>query len=126
MISKDIVSYEVVQLEPILTLQKVGEPRSKKCGSVYIDHNFKSWLRQIIGEEYYHRLDPLCSTRKTKAQTTEGPWMRDLMKQFDRWKKKFAGDEDSDMEMTVDLPQVLNDMEDIEGYVSDGQLIIRL
>jgi hypothetical protein len=137
LVCKDVVSYRVTQLEPALELEPVGFATSlsrcqlsnfvqkltnvtgAKCGSTYIDANFKRWLRNLISDRNYRQLDPK-SSRKINAHTTEGQKIRAIMKEFDGYKRKFAS---GSRDMKIDLPEPLENL-DIKGKVDKGLLTI--
>ncbi|KAF2188028.1 actin-like ATPase domain-containing protein [Zopfia rhizophila CBS 207.26] len=116
----DVVSYRVIKLQPSLKLQKIGDPTGKKCGSIFIDMEFKKWLRSLIGDKNYQKLDPNTEANKISSHATEGEAMRILMKRFDALKKQFhSGSEDRH----VDLPKPLHNLT-IPGKVNSGEITI--
>lgn len=78
-----------------------------KCGSVYIDGAFKAWLKKIIGNQNYQQLDPRNASQKISSHATEGKEMRILMKEFEKYKRKFNKDH---REIKMDLPEPLDDI----------------
>jgi len=91
-----------------------------KCGSIYIDREFKGWLRDdVLGKDYYGYLDP-SGTERTMAVGTEGEKMRQVMKAFVECKRAFTGKEDH---MTIELPDPLHNLT-IDGHVDQGELIL--
>jgi hypothetical protein len=92
-----------------------------KCGSVYIDMAFKQWLRQLLGDENYQKLDPTDVSQMVSSHTVQGIQMRDIMKKFDVYKRKFHKGYDD--EIKLELPEELEDL-NIEGKVLDGELKI--
>ena len=90
-----------------------------KCGCVYIDMAFKQWLRQLLGDENYQKLDPTDVSQMVSSHTIQGRQMREIMKRFDVFKRKFRND--CDDEITFELPEELEDL-NIEGKVLDGEL----
>ncbi|PVH78397.1 hypothetical protein DL98DRAFT_590324 [Cadophora sp. DSE1049] len=116
----DIVSYRVTQLEPTLELQQATIPTSERCGSAYINLNFKRWLRRVIGEENYRALDPNSSSQQISAHAMEGKEMRQVMKRFEGLKKAFPRD---NRPLKLDLPGPLSEL-NIPRRVSQGELTI--
>jgi len=92
-----------------------------KCGSVYIDMAFKRWLRRLLGDENYQQLDPTDVSQMVSSHTIQGRYMREIMKKFDGYKKKFRNGYDDNIRL--DLPEPLEDL-DIEGRVSYGEIKI--
>ncbi|KAL6709496.1 hypothetical protein ACN47E_001431 [Coniothyrium glycines] len=88
----DVVSYQVKQLSPVLQLDQVGEPTGNKSGSIFINMEFKKWLRNQLGDDYYRELDPRLDIEKYASHASETPAMRSLMKDFDHAKKNFGTD----------------------------------
>lgn len=117
----DVVSYKVTQLVPTLELEKMTMATSEKCGSAYIDANFKRWLQRVIGDRYYRVLDPRNIGQQVGVHTSESKQMRQLMKEFDPHKKAFSNNV-GDV-MMLDLPAPLEKL-NIVGKVSEGELII--
>lgn len=91
-----------------------------KCGSIYIDNNFKKWLRKILGEVNYRELDPRNAGQKIGAHSTEGRRMREVMKEFDKFKRDFPK---KNREMKMDLPEPLDKIT-IGTKVIEGELTI--
>jgi hypothetical protein len=91
-----------------------------KCGAVYIDGAFKSWLKEQIGDENYKELDPRNASQKISSHATEGKQMRALMKTFDGYKRKFSEDH---RDIKMDLPEPLDDLT-VGKQVLGGELTI--
>lgn len=136
-ILQDCVSYKVTQLEPTLELEEitiatsirfqlsVGEAvliphAGAKCGSSYIDQNFKRWLNRIIGDRHYRVLDPRSAGQQIGAHTMEGRHMRQVVKRFDEKKRLFSNKAN---EIHLDLPNPLNTL-NITGRITQGDLRI--
>jgi hypothetical protein len=135
---KDVVSYKVTQLEPSLELEPVTLPTGlihcllckhqprltkrtgAKCGSIYIDGNFKRWLHELLGDRDYRELDPRNASQKISAHDTESKQMRAIMKAFDAFKKKFVK---TARDMKMDFPEPLDNL-NIDGKVVEGELTI--
>ena len=92
-----------------------------KCGSVYIDTAFKTWLRKVIGVDEYEKLDPANGRHRLGAHTTESGPMRSLIKDFEAKKKAFTGSSD---DVKLSLPEPLQHLT-IKNRVDDGELTIR-
>lgn len=90
-----------------------------KCGSTYIDLEFKNWLRRQIGGENYILLDPAYDG-KISSHAAEGQSMRDLMKVFNREKARF---ESNSEDIIIELPWPLEDL-NREPTVVAGELTI--
>jgi hypothetical protein len=91
------------------------------CGSIFINLEFKKWLRNILTDEYYQKLDPNLDIEKLATHASETPPMRLLMKEFDLKKRNF-GLHDPDCRM--ELPTPLEN-HSIPGRVDQGLLTIR-
>jgi hypothetical protein len=92
-----------------------------KCGSIYIDGNFKRWLHRLLGEEHYRRLDPRNAGQKISAHDTEGQYMREIMKAFDPHKRSFPKD---GKDMKIDLTEPILANLSIDGKVVEGEFTI--
>lgn len=110
----------MTQLEPSLELERVTRPTGEKCGSIFIDENFKQWLRKTLGSKHYSKLDPRKASQKISAHSTEGEQMRAIMRAFDAYKRKFAK---SARPMKMDLPEPLDNL-DMGEKVVGGELTI--
>ena len=73
----------------------------RKCGSSYIDANFKIWFRNAIKDDKYKVFDPTISTGRL-TNTMEGGLLRDLVKRFDGYKRSFSN---SSPDVKFALPQ---------------------
>ncbi|KAF2201018.1 actin-like ATPase domain-containing protein [Delitschia confertaspora ATCC 74209] len=118
----DVVSYKVKKLSPSLELEQIGFPTARKCGSVFINEEFKKWLRALIGPTNYEKIDPNTVMGKITSHVTEGRAMRELMEQFNSRKKRFRGGEDGDI--TLELPAPLDDLT-IHDKVDEGYITIK-
>lgn len=116
----DVVSYKVWQVEPSLELERVGIPTGDKCGAIYIDIAFKKWLRELLGEKHYSKLDGNLNLDRISLYATEGKAMRKLMKSFDDLKKRFCK---GHRDMPLDLPPPLENLTLSPG-VNEGEIII--
>lgn len=133
-----MISYRVTKLEPSLKLEQVALPTglrhhplsrlqarlnkdtAAKCGSVYIDRNFKRWLKRLLGDRNYQKLDPTNASQKISGHHTETDKMRTIMKTFDAYKRKFAK---HSRDTKMDLPEPLDTLS-IIGKVVKGELTI--
>ncbi|KAH7070302.1 hypothetical protein FB567DRAFT_613128 [Paraphoma chrysanthemicola] len=116
----DVVSYKVISTHPTLQLKQIGRPTGKKCGSVFINENFKRWLRTQIGENNWRQLDPDLRMDKATSHESETPAMRELMDTFDDHKERFAAGESRDVRF--DLPPPLDNL--TAGNVRSGEVTI--
>ncbi|KAK5082464.1 hypothetical protein LTR05_007611 [Lithohypha guttulata] len=116
----DVVSYQVKKVTPHLQLEKVTEPSSGKYGSAFIDIAFKRWLRHVLGDDCYAKLDPLNARTRISTHSVESGPMRKLLEQFIVKKQLFSN---STQNIKIDLPEPLN-MMDKEGRVRQGELTI--
>ncbi|KAH7417779.1 hypothetical protein BKA64DRAFT_761386 [Cadophora sp. MPI-SDFR-AT-0126] len=117
----DVVTFRVLETEPSLELEQIGEPHSRKCGSVFIDGEFKTWLRdELLGPDDYEKLEPN-SKKRIKPHSTTGRKMRDVMKSFVEHKCSFTGGEDADHRFTIELPAEFKGLS-IDDYVDEGLL----
>jgi len=119
----DVVTFQVVETEPTLELQQIGEPHSRKCGSVFIDGEFKMWLRDsVLGPDDYEKLEPN-TKKRIKPHSTTGRKMRDIMKVFIEHKRAFTGNEEPDHLFTIELPTEFGDL-NMDGCVEEGLLTL--
>ncbi|KAF2473069.1 actin-like ATPase domain-containing protein [Lindgomyces ingoldianus] len=116
----DVVSYEVKQLEP-LQLAQIGYPTGRKCGSIFINLEFKKWLRELIGDKHYQKLDPHMEMSKITSHAVEGRALRELMKNFNAQKEVFT--KNYGRSISMDLPAPLENL-DIPGKVNHGEITI--
>jgi hypothetical protein len=91
-----------------------------KCGSVFIDLAFKDWLRDLLGEDNYLKLDPTQARGKITSFDREGEQMRKLMGMFNILKRNFKKGY-GDKHMT--LPEPLNNL-NMHNKVDLGQITI--
>src|ERR1700761_7954418 len=94
--------------------------KGDKCGSIYIDIEFRKWLRDHIGEANYRQLDSNLNVERTSSHATEGKAMRLLMKKFELLKKNFS---DDGRDAFLDLPHPLDNL-NMQGKVDGGQITI--
>jgi hypothetical protein len=110
----------VKKVLPSLELQTLTIPTGRKCGSIFIDRAFKSWLRKLLGEAKYRELDPDAFGEMDGSYKTEGQAVRTLMQGFIRRKERFSGN-DGDIRLTLPHPhRNLN----LDGRVIDGEIRI--
>ncbi|KAI4922167.1 hypothetical protein J4E90_000595 [Alternaria incomplexa] len=119
-IPTDVVSYRVTQRSPTLELEQIGKPTGSRCGSIFINLEFKKWLRMLLGEEEYLKLDPNLDIDKNANHASETPAMRELMQAFDDVKKQFAF---STPDVRFSLRGELENL-DIFGKVNKGLITI--
>jgi hypothetical protein len=93
-----------------------------KCGSSYVDQNFKRWLKALLGDNCYRKLDPSNQIEDRSGSVVEGGGMRALMKHFGQHKRRFRHDQ---RDICIDLPEPLENLS-IEGRVVDGQITLTL
>ncbi|KAJ8111356.1 hypothetical protein OPT61_g6033 [Boeremia exigua] len=118
----DVVSYRVKALHPVLKLDQIGVPTGQKCGSIFINQEFKRWMRGWLGDEHFRKLDPNLDVDRNATHAAETPAMRDLMKMFDAKKKNFTYTSEShDIRLT--LPPPLQNLT-IPHKVHQGLVII--
>ncbi|KAI9773911.1 MAG: hypothetical protein M1840_006137 [Geoglossum simile] len=114
----DVVSYKVKELQPF-EIEAVSLPTGDKCGSIFIDLAFKRWLRDLLGEKDYQKLDQGDLAHKISSHEIEGEEMRVLMHRFTLLKRRFwKGQRD----MKMDLPSPLDDL-NVDGVVG-GEITI--
>ena len=92
-----------------------------KCGSIFINMEFKKWLRKLLSREQYEKLDPNLDIEKFATHASETPSMRALMKEFDQKKRQFGLDGQG---CQLELPEPLENIS-IPGRVNQGLLTIR-
>lgn len=89
---------------------------------MFIDGEFKKWLREsIIGKEAYELLEPNTNGR-IKAHSTTSEGMRAIIQQFTQEKKRFIGKESDSETFNIDLPAQLRDVEN--EAVDEGELMM--
>jgi hypothetical protein len=96
-----------------------------------VDGNFKNWLRTAIGLAHWLELDPNAGNGKTKSHTVEGKAMREVMREFEKQKKRF-GSADSEEEfkanngsVAIRLPEEISlASATIGSMIRGGQLFI--
>lgn len=115
------MAYQVVQVLPHLQITQVSQPTSGKCGASYIDRRFKTWLREIVGEENWRVLDASNSDNRMGTHYIENGQMRELIKKFNFYKHSFS--RAVRQPMKLDLPKSLSHLT-IDGYIEDGELVI--
>ena len=91
-----------------------------KCGSSFINGNFKQWLHSVLGEDLYRVLDDRGDGERISAHSSEGGKMRHIMRQFESHKRAFHG---ASPDMSVDLPDPLHRLI-IDGKIEEGDLTI--
>lgn len=116
----DVVSYRVQELYPILQLNQIGAPTGQKCGSIFINQEFKRWVRLLLGDEEYRKLDPNLDIERNATHASETPAMRILMKKFDALKKNFST---NSREVRLTLPPPLQNLV-IPNRVNQGLITI--
>ncbi|KAJ4412725.1 hypothetical protein N0V91_000487 [Didymella pomorum] len=116
----DVVSYRIKAVHPVLELDQVGPPTGWKCGSIFINQEFKAWLRRFLGDEEYRKLDPNLDIERNATHASESPAMRALMKNFDAFKKGF---EPNSRDLKVTLPEPLQNLT-IPGRVNKGLFVL--
>ncbi|KAI4693068.1 uncharacterized protein J4E88_001439 [Alternaria novae-zelandiae] len=101
-------------------LQSLITIPGSRCGSIFINLEFKKWLRMLLGEEEYLKLDPNLDIDKNANHASETPAMRELMQAFDDVKKQFAF---STPDVRFSLRGELENL-DIFGKVNKGLITI--
>jgi hypothetical protein len=131
-----VVGYKVKQLYP-LELEMVTIPTGTsgtidvhcrllltfpgaKCGSSFINRNFKAWLARVLEQRNYSVLDPRTEGQRISGHSMEGPKMRQLMESFELHKKAFHS---LSRDTKLDLPEPLHRLNK-SGYVEEGELTI--
>ena len=89
-------------------------------GSTYINLEFKRWLRRLLGDDHYRKLDPNPKFRNLGSHTVESEAMRKLMDTFNTHKEHFGPDSD---DILMDLPFPLRDLH-MPPTVNHGQIKI--
>lgn len=117
----DVVSYQVQAVHPVLHLDQVGEPSGDKCGSIFINQEFKKWIREWIGDDEYRKLDPNLDIARDATHASETAPMRELMKRFDVLKKQFGVGDSRKLPLT--LPEPIQNL-NIPGKVDHGLIRI--
>jgi len=82
---------------------------------------FKRWLRMILTDFNYRKLDPNVEIDESATYASETPAMRSLMEDFDLEKKHFTvGSSDCRIELPPPLQNLV-----IPGRVNQGLLTIK-
>jgi hypothetical protein len=81
---------------------------------------FKEWLKALLGEETYRRLDPKQLAHKLSSHNSEGRPMRQLMKTFNEKKRMFHR---TQRDIRMDLPDPLHNLE-MGDRVVGGEITI--
>ena len=105
---QDIITYRVESVDPIFKVREAAVGTGKfsnpscnvsvtdhlkgaKCGAVYVDRYFKSWLRKKLGDQTFSKI--------RKADLIDGS---KLMWDFETAKIGFSGDNQN---FSIDLPR---------------------
>lgn len=91
-----------------------------KCGSAFIDTEFKRWLRDELGVANYAKLDPMNAHRRLTAHTLESGPIRRLVQDFIIRKQAFT---QTSQDIRIDLPEPLSAL-NMENRVREGELTI--
>jgi hypothetical protein len=128
----------VKQLQPTLELEQVTLPTGQYpaihrliCGginyligfiggAVLIDLAFMKWLRKLLGEDLYQKLDQAQPVSRISSHDAEGERMRVLLRRFDVHKRKFAN---GHRDIKIDLPDPFQDLY-MDNRVVGGQITI--
>jgi hypothetical protein len=81
---------------------------------------FKHWLRRLLRDDNYRRLDPNPRFRNLGSHTVETEAMRRLMEEFNSHKEHFGPDSD---DILIQLPPPLDSLH-MPPSVTHGQLKI--
>ncbi|KAF7190557.1 hypothetical protein HII31_07716 [Pseudocercospora fuligena] len=117
----DAVAYQVIEVDPLLRLERATAPTGCKRGSAYIDTAFKLWLRKVLGPDLYAEIDPVNARRtRISPHTAETGIMRSLIKQFSARKEVFSNHDRASIK--IDLPAPLDSL--THNNVVQGELTI--
>lgn len=86
--------------------------QGRRCGSIFVNIAFKTWLKQHIGEKHYWKLDPYDEDDKLSSHSIECEAMAELMETFEVRKQLFSVGARRDV--PIQLPGRLKDL-DIPG-----------
>ena len=96
-----------------------------KSGFIFIDLVFKKWLKNLLGEKNYQKLDSAELVHKIVSHSTEGSWMRELMSNFNQWKRRFNKDHgDIKMNLSDSLHNLNLDMRVVGGEIRITKSVI--
>jgi hypothetical protein len=86
-----------------------------------VDKAFQNWLRELIGDQEYKKLDPYIQAGKAGSHALVGEHMRELLKVFELRKRSFALSpvKDVPLDLTGDLANL-----NIRGKVDGGEIRI--
>jgi hypothetical protein len=98
------------------------EQPGAKCGSTFIDGNFKMWLNGALTNQHYAKLDDRNASQKISSHATETGEMREVMKEFDAFKRTFT-ERKHRPTMVFDLPKPLENLT-VGNKVSGGSVTI--
>lgn len=102
----DLISYQIVALEPNLEVKECAVGTGGMCGSTYINTNFEDFVRSRIGDAF--------DNMKPKGRLV-------MMKHFDEFlKRTFSDDEDEDI-FSCPIPGVPDNP---EAGVEDGFFVL--
>ncbi|KAF3906929.1 hypothetical protein AA313_de0205175 [Arthrobotrys entomopaga] len=110
----DLISYQVENLQPSLSLKEAAVGTGGKCGSSYIDEGFLRLVRQRVGPEEFddetkwaqkditsgsHLMNSFDSIKKGFGRSTTEKWYMKLPAPVDD--NEEAGIEDNELELTM-------------------------
>jgi len=87
---------------------------------------FKKWLRELIGSENYGLIDSNTVMGRITSHVVEGKPMRELMKEFNKLKERFTGEEDEDYlwRLPAPLDKLTSNQKPDGGKVVQGKLTL--
>jgi len=88
---------------------------------MFVNLEFKKWLRKVLTDVHYMKLDPNLDIGSFASHASETPAMRLLMKDFDLKKKHFTV---GSFDCQIELPPPLEN-HSVPGYVDLGLLTIK-
>lgn len=103
----DLISYEIIALEPKLEVRECVIGSGGMCGSTYINRRFEAWVKNRIGLNQYNGQRP-----RSRAH---------MMKHFEEYLKRIFADDPSQNNFHCPVPGIQDD--EFAG-VEDGFLAI--
>lgn len=94
-----------------------------KCGSAYVDAEFKRWLKEVLGDSY-GLLDPRGRRKRISPFAAESKEMRELVKAFQAHKNVFPQKDKKDINIFLPLPEGNLYRIIKPGVLRDGELTI--
>jgi molecular chaperone DnaK (HSP70) len=106
----DLLSYKVSNVNPEFRVEEAAVGAGDKCGSTFIDRNFRKWLTTKLGE----------GVMKEIPEAKLGPGSR-ISREFEAIKVSFTG---AATKSYVAVPTDAGIMDDLAKGIDDGELLV--